>query len=389
MKHVFFGLLLGALSWGCGKSGDAVIPDNHLPLSRLCVLVPALVGQETLLDASSSSDDDGLLVRYRFLIADGSPEKPSANAMVTHIFRFAGIFAVRLTVFDDRGGKNSVALTIPVVAGGQPGTTEKCVEGRVLMPGDGGPPEDGGTAGDGGALEDGGAPDDGGLVTDGGGLVTDGGGFFPECEERGGSCAMVNTFDSPCPEGYYKPFSGRFNLCPTSGIISTCCVPLGGVASPCDQNKPCDSSGCLMEDYGYPKGGYCMNICEPASSWCPGWMECIPVPFSQAMGACMTSCNRDELCREGWSCQAFPISHLSSTLKTTYVCWAPNPFSKGIGAACSQDRECLSELCRKDPADNANKCTALCNTVSPCLLGHQCRQLPNCSGVDCSVCFPE
>jgi hypothetical protein len=212
--------------------------------------------------------------------------------------------------------------------------------------------------------------------------------IHPECEQRGGACTHVNDFTSPCPWGSYAPFSGEMALCPT-GSIQKCCVPNGGYGSPCHYEMPCEDGGCLSEQSGYPEGGFCPQICEPGIDSCPPWSTCIPVFFSAAMGACMLSCNHDGWCRDGWSCQAFPLMPFDDANKdTTYVCWQTgiDQSLAGLSEPCDNDTDCLSGLCRA--TDNGTQmCVALCGEEKPCLPGFDCLDLQVCTNTNCKACF--
>ena len=135
--------------------------------------------------------------------------------------------------------------------------------------------------------------------------------------------------------------------------------------------------------------GVCSAACEPARSNCPSWMECIPVLFSAAMGMCMMSCEYDDMCREGWSCQAFPLTPLTTGSEATYVCWMTgiNMRAKGLGENCDVGQDCLSTACEADPLDQIKKCTAPCGSRQ-CLGTYFCRTLVNCLGPACDFCFP-
>jgi hypothetical protein len=176
----------------------------------------------------------------------------------------------------------------------------------------------------------------------------------------------------PCPAGTYNPFSGALALCPT-GALRKCCVPTGGIGSTCTNADPCDTGGCLSEQSGYPTGGLCTAACDPRMDTCPAYAVCIPVLFSAALGTCMLPCDRDEQCRESWSCQAFPRMPFMGSSETINVCWEPGGMTglAGIGEPCARDDECLSFLCRPGPG-GANRCTATCDGANPCIDGFRC-----------------
>jgi len=215
--------------------------------------------------------------------------------------------------------------------------------------------------------------------------------IHPQCWQRGGSCTLVDYFGDPCPAGSYNPFSGGMAQCPT-GAIRLCCVSNGGGWAPCDDGNQCDSTSCLSEASGYPTGGFCPSgICEPGLDQCADWEVCLPVMFSAAMGMCMLTCDSDELCREGWSCQAFPRQPFSADdHETAYVCWEPAAMQGGLGLgeACGQDSDCLSGYCLADPGDAEDRCTATCDDAAPCLAGYGCEPIAGCTTTGCGACFP-
>jgi len=218
---------------------------------------------------------------------------------------------------------------------------------------------------------------------------SDGDADWPDCTGRDGTCVLVSSINDPCPDGQYDPFSGAFAFCPTDSI-RRCCVPVGGYGSPCTTQSPCDNGSCMSDQYGYPQGGVCDQVCDPQSSECPAWAVCLPVYYSQALGHCLTRCSSDGLCRQGWSCQAFPMDPFGTGNETTYVCWddTADMSLQGLGHACSSSDPCLSFLCLADPADGQTKCSATCDDAHPCLKGYTCSPMDGCTTPGCGACFP-
>ncbi len=72
-----------------------------------------LPGEETGFDATASTDEDGEVVEYRWEFGDGGE---AVGDVVTHTYREAGQYGVRLTVTDD-GGRTAVAERVVVVGG--------------------------------------------------------------------------------------------------------------------------------------------------------------------------------------------------------------------------------------------------------------------------------
>jgi PKD repeat protein len=72
------------------------------------------------LDASSSSDPDGFVVKYLWSSSDGQTAEGKSASM---IFNAAGAYTVNLTVEDETGCKGTVLQEVTVVAGGEPKLT--------------------------------------------------------------------------------------------------------------------------------------------------------------------------------------------------------------------------------------------------------------------------
>jgi len=154
--------------------------------------------------------------------------------------------------------------------------------------------------------------------------------------------------------------------------------------------EDCVDLGCLGEASGYPTGGVCTGACEPLEQDCPQFAECLTVFFSAAMGVCMVSCQGDEWCREGWSCQAFPKNPFAAEKDTTYVCWETGigMSMAGLGEPCEIHDDCLSLYCLTDPADLIDRCTSVCDDSRPCLAGFHCEPGDGCATPGCGTCFP-
>jgi hypothetical protein len=85
---------------------------------------PINVGQSITLDASQSYDpEDGRIQRYLWDLGDGTGNKPTAEN-TTYQYTEAGIYAVTLSVFDQRGN-NSASQTIAVHVGQEYSQTVK------------------------------------------------------------------------------------------------------------------------------------------------------------------------------------------------------------------------------------------------------------------------
>lgn len=217
----------------------------------------------------------------------------------------------------------------------------------------------------------------------GGGLIVD---ASPECAERGGDCYATGATDAQCPNGTYRAFSG-FCVMQARAI---CCVPLGGFGSPCDEAHPCDSDpqACLVDTTVNPPGSLCPQMCSQDAQ-CPAWAACVAVQWSQAQGQCLPRCDYDGNCREGWSCQPHRLSTATATAyASAEVCWGGSDWGAPLGAACTDDNDCLSRVCRLTSTD-PGYCTAPCDDASPCVPGYVCNPDTACTTAGCGYCVPE
>jgi len=203
------------------------------------------------------------------------------------------------------------------------------------------------------------------------------------CSDLGGSCISMGSENEPCPEGTYAPFSNASTHCP-SDPFQRCCVPTGDIGSTCSDEDPCATGGCLDERSNYPAGGFCTLACDRENDLCPEWSACVSANFSQAPGLCLARCASDGDCREGWSCQPHRTPRSDEPAS---VCWVPGMWGLGLGEVCSQDRDCLSQVCWIESGDTG-VCTSPCTSGASCVPGFTCELAPACSSADCRFCFP-
>ena len=105
-------LIVAAL--GCGE-GKTIV--NQPPIAIPGVDRVVRPNETVNLDASGSYDPDGTIVSYRWDFADGTS---AAEAKVSHAWSAEGLYAVTLTVKDDRGTEAAAALKVTVSASGLP-----------------------------------------------------------------------------------------------------------------------------------------------------------------------------------------------------------------------------------------------------------------------------
>jgi hypothetical protein len=91
---------------------------------------PIYAGQTTVVfNASASRDPDGTVVSYIWNFGDGTPEVTATTPAVTHVFPVTArcvqiIYAVLLTVVDDKGARDSAAQNVGVIQLPAPGSAE-------------------------------------------------------------------------------------------------------------------------------------------------------------------------------------------------------------------------------------------------------------------------
>ncbi len=90
---------------------EQVLPPNQPPLVTFSFTPTAPKVNEPVEFDASGSTDDGEIVRYQWEFGDG---EVGEGQIVTHIYKTAGAFTVKLTLTDDRGAKNSLSRTVTV-----------------------------------------------------------------------------------------------------------------------------------------------------------------------------------------------------------------------------------------------------------------------------------
>jgi PKD repeat protein len=95
-------------------------------------VAPITVGQTTVsFNASGSRDTDGTIASYAWDWGDGTPEQTSTTPTITHVFPdrpglrcVNAIYAVQLTVTDDKGASTSTNEEVTVIEPPPPGSLE-------------------------------------------------------------------------------------------------------------------------------------------------------------------------------------------------------------------------------------------------------------------------
>ncbi len=112
---------LPAASWDEARANFRVVAAavNRPPVARFTFApLNPTVGQSVRFDASGSTDPDGAITQYIWDFGDGAS---GTGRVVTHTYRAAGTYTVRLTVRDDAGATDTTSATIEV--GTTPGPT--------------------------------------------------------------------------------------------------------------------------------------------------------------------------------------------------------------------------------------------------------------------------
>jgi hypothetical protein len=200
------------------------------------------------------------------------------------------------------------------------------------------------------------------------------------------SLAPPSLREPGAPDGTYDPFSGEKAYCLTDPA-ARCCVATGGVGSPCDDTNPCDASpdACLSGPSINPPGGVCTGYCDNNNP-CPEGAMCVQVKWSQAMGMCLAPCSSDSDCREGWACEPHRVPTANAQdYASSNACWAGENSGLRLGQPCTQDGECISDLCRYLSNVRA-VCSVPCDDSKPCPSGFFCQADTECTTEGCGYC---
>lgn len=104
--------LLGLLApAGCD---DGPRHAGNAPSAVLRAPATCDLGQSVILDASGSTDPDGDIVLYRFVIGDGSAAREQTEPRATHVCRTAGLIEAAVFVVDATGLTSRASSLIAV-----------------------------------------------------------------------------------------------------------------------------------------------------------------------------------------------------------------------------------------------------------------------------------
>ncbi|MCO4762423.1 MAG: PKD domain-containing protein, partial [Myxococcales bacterium] len=114
-----------------------VSAGNKYPTAKLVCPGSVALNQTFSVDASGSSDDDGVIAKYAFAMGDGSATKTGSVAKVNHAYKKAGTFTVNLTVTDNKNATAKASCTIKATAGTPPSVNIiKPFDGKQVTQGD-------------------------------------------------------------------------------------------------------------------------------------------------------------------------------------------------------------------------------------------------------------
>jgi hypothetical protein len=92
-------------------SGCDSLPPGRPPSAQLIAPASCDLGRAVTLDGSGSTDPDGDIILFRFVVADGSPERVETQPRIDHVCRLAGLIEAGLQV-EDAAGNSSWSTTV-------------------------------------------------------------------------------------------------------------------------------------------------------------------------------------------------------------------------------------------------------------------------------------
>jgi hypothetical protein len=93
----------------CGDGATGSPPEVILEAPSFCDL-----GAQITLDGSRTTDPDNDVVRFLFIIADGSAVKEIAGPQTTHTCQVEGLIEATLVVLDGAGNQGTASQVISV-----------------------------------------------------------------------------------------------------------------------------------------------------------------------------------------------------------------------------------------------------------------------------------
>ena len=103
-------LIVSLFLVGCGHPPSS----GHPPEALLRAPSYCDLGKPMTLDATGSSDPDGDIIGYRFVVADGSAARETVEPVVTVPCRIAGLIEVMVEVRDVQGNTGQARAVVSV-----------------------------------------------------------------------------------------------------------------------------------------------------------------------------------------------------------------------------------------------------------------------------------
>ena len=114
-RRIGAALALFSLAFGAAcADGTAASPINAAPILGVAAPACVAVGEEALLDASATRDEDGRLSSLRFLFGDGTPELRTTDPRARHVYLGPGTYEAVVRAFDNAGAEGRASAFIRV-----------------------------------------------------------------------------------------------------------------------------------------------------------------------------------------------------------------------------------------------------------------------------------
>ena len=89
----------------------ARLVGDRFPVAAITAPTEGRAGMALSFDGQSSTDEDGMIIRYQWDYGDGTGER---GALATHVYRFPGQYTITLTVMDNRGAAHTTSRVLSI-----------------------------------------------------------------------------------------------------------------------------------------------------------------------------------------------------------------------------------------------------------------------------------